>query len=197
MTGICRRKWIPAFAGMTAGRAGICRQKSGGGGGDSDLHRNGKSWKLGKKNLPFRRTPESLRRFRFTSEWKSGGIPRKNAVIPAKAGIYSGRLILEFRKFYAKIKFGIPAHFFRKKRRERGNLSAKMDSRFRGNDSGEAGVLRESLEFPRIFFVKNEVNAGVCRQKWIPAFAGMTAGRRDLSARNNGGGGRKTFAGFL
>ena len=59
--GICRRKWIPAFAGMTAGRAGICRQESDGGGGDSDLHRNGKSWKLGKKNLPFRRTPESLR----------------------------------------------------------------------------------------------------------------------------------------
>ena len=47
----------------------------------------------------------------------------KNPVIPAKAGIYYGRLILDFRKFYAKIKFGIFAHFF----------------------------------------VKNEVNAGVCR----------------------------------
>ena len=52
-----------------------------------------------------------------------GGIPRKNAVIPAKAGIYSGRLILEFREFYAKINFGIFARFF----------------------------------------VKNEVNAGICR----------------------------------
>ncbi len=47
----------------------------------------------------------------------------KNPVIPAKAGIHSGRLILEFREFYAKIKFGIFAHFF----------------------------------------VKNEVNAGICR----------------------------------
>ena len=31
--------------------------------------------------------------------------------------------------------------FFRKKRRERGNLSVKMDSRVRGNDSGEGGIL--------------------------------------------------------
>ena len=125
--------------------------------------------------------------------------------------------------------------FFRKKRRERGNLSVKMDSRFRGNDSGEGGNLsarigrrrrRESggggknrtaageipiyigmvkigkeftipanagisagdsdlhrngkswklgsLKFPHIFFAKNGVNAGICRRKWIPAFAGMT-----------------------
>ena len=47
----------------------------------------------------------------------------KNPVIPAKAGIHSGRLILEIREFYAKIKFGISARFF----------------------------------------VKNEVNAGICR----------------------------------
>ena len=46
-------------AKMTAGRrefGGKNRTAA----GDSDLHRNGKSWKLGKKNLPFRRTPESL-----------------------------------------------------------------------------------------------------------------------------------------
>ena len=49
------------FRGNDGGEAGIRRRKSDGGGGDSDLHRNGKSWKLGKKNLPFRRTPESLR----------------------------------------------------------------------------------------------------------------------------------------
>ena len=75
-------------------------------------------------------------------ESDGGGIPQKTPVIPAKAGIYSGRLILEFRKFYAKIKFEIPAHFSTKKRRERGDLSAKMDSRFRGNDGGEAGIRR-------------------------------------------------------
>ena len=126
--------------GNDGGEAGIRRQESDSGGGDSDLHRNGKSWKLGKKNLPFRRTPESLRGFRFTSEWKSGGILRKNAVIPAKAGIYSGRLILDFREFYGKIKFGIFARFFCKKRGECGSLSVKMDSRFRGNDGGEAGI---------------------------------------------------------
>ena len=43
---------IPIYIGMV---------KNDGGGGDSDLHRNGRNWKLGKKNLPFRRTPESLR----------------------------------------------------------------------------------------------------------------------------------------
>ena len=47
---------------------------------------------------------------------------------------------------FGAINFGIPAHFSRKL----------------------------ILESPRIFFAKNEVNAGICRQKWIPAFAGMT-----------------------
>ena len=72
---------------------------------------------------------------------------------------------MEFRKFYAKIKFEIPAHFFRKKRRERGDLSVKMDSRVRGNDGGDTHILRKKLilEFSQIFFVKNEVNAGICR----------------------------------
>ena len=44
---------IPIYIGMV--------KNDGGGEGDSDLHRNGRNWKLGKKNLPFRRTPESLR----------------------------------------------------------------------------------------------------------------------------------------
>ena len=64
----------------------------------------------------------------------------KNAVIPAKAGIYSGRLVLEFREFYGEIKFGISAHFFCEKRDVCGGLSVKMDSRVRGNDGGEAGI---------------------------------------------------------
>ena len=91
--------------------------------GDSDLHRNGKA-----------------------AEFRE-----KNAVIPAKAGIYSGRLILEFREFYGKIKFGIFARFFCKKRGECGGLSAKMDSRVRGNDGGNPHILREKLilEFPQ------------------------------------------------
>ena len=37
---------------------------------------------------------------------------------------------------FGAINFGIPAHFFCKKRDEGGNLSVKMDSRFRGNDGG-------------------------------------------------------------
>ena len=52
-------------------------------------------------------------------------------------------------------------------------------SRESGNHYG-----RLILEFPRVFFVKNGVNAGICRQKWIPAFAGMTAGRREFSGEN-------------
>ena len=57
---------------------------------------------------------------------------------------------------FGAINFRISAHFTRKlslkfprilrkkKRRERGDLSAKMDSRFRGNDGGEAHILREN-----------------------------------------------------
>ena len=103
--------------GNDGGEAGIRRRKSDGGGGDSDLHRNA----------------------------NAAEFCEKNAVIPAKAGtakagIYSGRLILEFREFYGKIKFGIFARFFCKKRGECRDLSAKMDSRVRGNDGGEAEI---------------------------------------------------------
>ena len=59
--GILSAKMDSRVRGNDGGEAGICRRESDSGGGDSDLHRNGKSWKLGKKNLPFRRTPESLR----------------------------------------------------------------------------------------------------------------------------------------
>ena len=55
------------------------------------------------------------------------------------------------RTFYAKIKFGISARFFCEKRDECGNLSVKMDSRFRGNDGGNPHIFREKLilEFPQ------------------------------------------------
>ena len=86
--------------------------------GDSGLHRNGKA-----------------------AEFRE-----KNAVIPAKAGIYSGRLILEFREFYGKLSLEFPRIFFRKKRGECGNLSVKMDSRVRGNDGGEAGICRRESD---------------------------------------------------
>ena len=161
--------------GNDGGEAGICRRKSGGGGGDSDLHRNGKnwkikfsipanagisagdsdlhrngkSWKLGKRIYHSGERRNLCGRFLFSSECERGGILRKNPVIPAKAGIYSGRLVLEFREFYGKIKFGISVYFF----------------------------------------VKNEVNAGFCRQKWIPAFAGMTAGRAGIRRRESDSGG--------
>ncbi len=85
-----------------------------------------------------------------------------------------------------------------------------MDSRFRGNDGGEAAhfTRKLSLEFPRIFFAKNGVNAGICRREsdggggenrtaageipiyigmvkigkefTIPANAGISAGDSDL-----------------
>ena len=134
------------FRGNDGGEAGIRRRKSDGGGGDSDLHRNGKA-----------------------AEFRE-----KNAVIPAKAGIYSGRLILEFREFYAKIKFGISAYFFCEKRGECGSLSVKMDSRFRGNDGGNPHILREKLisEFPQ-----ND------REKYIPFSAFMTRPRHLSGAK--------------
>ena len=77
---------------------------------------------------------------------------------------------MEFRKFYAKINFEIPAHFFRKKRRERGNLSAKMDSRVRGNDGGEAAhfTRKLSLEFPRIFLQKRGECGGFVGKNGFP-----------------------------
>ena len=45
-----------------------------------------------------------------------------------------------FREFSAKIKFRIPAHFFCKNEVNAGNLSVKMDSRFRGNDEVNAAT---------------------------------------------------------
>ena len=57
-----RTRFAPDKCQGRVGEAGIRRRESdGGGGGDSDLHRNGRNWELEKKNLPFRRTPESLR----------------------------------------------------------------------------------------------------------------------------------------
>ena len=97
------------------------RQESDGGGGDSDLHRNGKSWKLGKKNLPFRRTPESLREIPIYIGMVKIG---KEFTIPANAGISAGDSDLH-----------------------------------RNGKSWKLG----SLKFPRIFFAKNGVNAGICR----------------------------------
>ena len=40
------------------------------------------------------------------------------------------------------------------------------------------------FEIPANFTQKNGVNAGICRRKWIPAFAGMTAGRREFGGKN-------------
>ena len=47
------------------------------------------------------------------------------------------------------------------------------------------------LEFPRVFFLKNSVNSGICRRKWIPAFAGMTAGKAGFCRQESDGGGRR------
>ena len=60
--------------------------------------------------------------------------------------------------FYAKIKFGISAHFFVKNEMKAADLSVKMDSRVRGNDGVKPHILREklSLEFPRIFLRKTK-----------------------------------------
>ena len=96
---------------------------------------------------------------------KRGGIPQKNAVIPAKAGIHSGRLILEFPQKDRKKVHSIPAKrggIPRKKRRhsrESGNLFGAINFRISANFTRKLilefpHILRESLEFPRIFFCK-------------------------------------------
>ena len=46
--------------------------------------------------------PQNSAKIKFSIPAKADKFREKNAVIPAKAGIYSGRLILEFREFYAK-----------------------------------------------------------------------------------------------
>ena len=135
-----------------------------------------------------------IRKRRAGSESGGGGILRKNAVIPAKAGIYYGRLILEFRKLlYAKIKFGTFRKLLycscKKLYTVHASLSVKMDSRksrelyLRGYAHTAKGI--NSIKFSQIvhFFVKNGVNAGIYRRKWIPAFAGMTAGRAGFCRR--------------
>ena len=76
---------------------------------------------------------------------KAAVIPRKNAEIPAKKRRHSR----ESGNPLWAINFGISARFFCEKRRERGGLSAKMDSRFRGNDGGEAGIRRRESDGER------------------------------------------------
>ena len=125
---------------MTAGRAGICRRESDGGGGDSDLHRNGKSWKLGKKNLPFRRTPESLREIPIYIGMEKRRSFAKKRRHSRESGNLFGEINFGVSRILREIKFGIFARFFCKKRGECGILSVKMDSRVRGNDGGEAGI---------------------------------------------------------
>ena len=86
------------------------------------------------------------------------------------------KLILEFRQNDRKIKFTIPANagisaeipIYIGMEKRRNSAKKPRHSRESGNLFGEInfGVLRifrESLEFLRIFFVKNEVNAGFCR----------------------------------
>ena len=49
------------FRGNDGGEAGIRRRESDGGGGDSDLHRNGKAAEFREKTLSFPRKRESIR----------------------------------------------------------------------------------------------------------------------------------------
>ena len=57
---------------------------------------------------------------------------RKKPVIPANAGIHFEEQNCEFTSFFHN-------------GGNDGNLSAKMDSRFRGNDSGEGGILSAKI----------------------------------------------------
>ena len=76
-----------------------------------------------------------------------------------ESGNLFGAISFGVSRILREIQFGIFAYFFCKKRGECGILSAKMDSRFRGNDGGNPHILREKLilEFPQ-----ND------REKYIP-----------------------------
>ena len=85
-------------------------------------------------------------------------------------------------------KFGIPAHFFCKKRGECGDLSVKMDSRVRGNDGGNPHILREKLilEFPqndRKIKFTIPANAGISAE--IPIYIGMEKRRNFAKKRRH------------
>ena len=134
------------FRGNDGGEAGIRRQESDGGGGDSDLHRNGKSWKLGKKNLPFRRTPESLREIPIYIGMEKRRNSAKKRRHSRESGNLFGAINFGVSRILREIQFGIFAYFFCEKRGECGDLSVKMDSRFRGNDGGEAGIRRQESD---------------------------------------------------
>ena len=101
----------------------------------------------GKKYIPFRRTPESLQEIPIYIGMET----RRNFAKKRRHSRESGNLL-------RAINFGISANFTRKlslefpcvflqKRGECGDLSVKMDSRFRGNDEVNAGIPAENKIF--------------------------------------------------
>ena len=89
---------------------------------------------------------------RRNSAKKPPSFPRKKPRHSRESGNPFGAINFGiFREFYAKINFGISANFFCKKQGERGGLSVKMDSRFRGNDEVNAGMTAGRRESPPLF----------------------------------------------
>ena len=102
-------------------------------------------------------------RFRFTSEWKKLEIRKIKFTIPANAGISVGIPIyigMEKRRNFAKK---------RRHSRESGNLFGEISFWSFANFTQKfPAVIREfyaKIKFviSAYFFVKNEVNAGICR----------------------------------
>ena len=111
----------------------------------------------GKKNLPFRRTPESVRialrcklpslcdadRFPRSREWNEGAAEFRKKTAKFREPPPS---LPRKRESILRNKTANSPRFPTKKRRERGDLSVKMDSRFRGNDGGKAGFCRQESD---------------------------------------------------
>ena len=113
---------------------------------------------------------------------RNSRVPPRHSRVPPRHSRVPPRHSRESGNPFGAINFGISAPFFVKKQGEFAVLFLKMDSRFRGNDSGEARFCRR--KWIPAFAGMTAGEAGIHRRKWIPAFAGMTAERRDFVGEN-------------
>ena len=93
----------------------------------------------GKKYIPFRQNAVEFRAKKRRHSRESGNL--FGAINFRISANFTQKLILEFPRILRE-SLEFPRIFFCKKRGECGNLSVKMDSRFRGNDEVNAAKFR-------------------------------------------------------
>ena len=94
---------------------------------------------------------------------KNGGIRRKKSPAIPPENKKKPPSFPRKRESILRNKTANSPRFSTKKRRERGNLSVKMDSRVRGNDSGRAGIRRRESDGGG--GRNSEKNGGIRRKK--------------------------------